>query len=1313
MLDRMGNPFIHNHSNWTRFTSGNDIGIKNNEYESRLISGGYGDSPFDLAEWERIYRWADGDRSSLPSRLQERFGQSDSTLAGSSIPREVTVRSRHLLTPKLASRSRQATEAAPLSFYHLINSVRRFKDASAPDLDPAVFRQLFPLEFARASSMNLNRPFGNGIDDNNNGEIDEPVEAVMDRPLQATDVENISYNNNLSIEFDHTQGATSFDDQLLDNASTGLQSRQLFARHLYCLAQLIVPDDYAFPNIEPEYWQTLLKNRSNTPEDFKRYLQVRSRILAQWAVNVVDFRDADSSMTRFPYDPDPLDKLNQEFEANSAVPGWNLRRWNANESAPVVWGLEQPELLLTESLAFHDLRIRRFTHNGKHRYDQFRIPEGSLFLELYCPRTTLQGANSGDLSQFPGVSSSLYEKIPMIGDVALNLSKLAPNGPNGQQPVWRVYISESIDKSALGKHQSPNQRMLNEPASATVSRFDLTYQLPNSNKRKGVIVTEAGKHSSGLVFDHSGLVRDSRQGPGDDNKAERLPEPDTAKARVVVFVPKTQPILEKMPGVEDPENQIFFNQSNVPLHLRGNQYLVVGPRQSTRLGSLTEAKQMPPLNRPSRHRIELPPGGWPGMFAENGTASGKQFRRAGQGQVVRGAVTMIAAMDRPPSTGVTKTWSTNDTIDYKIGLSVSMPPRSNFYKEPTNKINNSASAGFPNTFDGYYNFSGSTTDPASGEAPFDDGSVGSGPLEFWNKNSTSYADTPVKLQVEQFGQEPARPIVRPGTALDWCTAYLQRLADPNKPWDETHNPYITVDWIPIDLTVFSGEENDNELNPTSNELRLASRQKAGQLVNSKTLKFESSSQVGESFLSSLTQAPRKSDPVDSTLSSAMLKFTIAGDAGINNSNALENTPRPSLSTGIEFFGNNSFATLGFLNSSFVLAAESGIVGFTAPLGPYFGGPADPRQPPPTRSAYWSPANLFWANRAYANSMELGYVPLSSPGQIGQEFSASRPTGNANNIYAATFQNGPPATPSISAGTENPDAGYKFAHLLNFSQEMPEVLGPFSGTPNPKDLSLAKLFELVETPSPWVDVQSVQSPELGHQHAVLKPLRPPYNTLPREAEPGRINLNTIAEPNVLKGLYAQTLNYADRLTPTDSTGLWDKFELSRRGYPTAGLNQDYPTQFAGAFKPLSEAGMVPATRTNKLDELTRKNPTFATILRPESATANPPIPLFRSLPDLPPADLPPQPHVLHDWLPISRLQKLVTERSNVFAVYVTVGMFEFNEQNGDIGREFGMETGENKRLKAFYVIDRSIPVGYRIGQDHNVEKTIVTRRILAE
>ena len=51
--------------------------------------------------------------------------------------------------------------------------------------------------------------------------------------------------------------------------------------------------------------------------------------MAQWAVNVVDFRDADSSMTRFAYDTDPKD-------------GWT-------PNADVVWGLERPDLLINEA----------------------------------------------------------------------------------------------------------------------------------------------------------------------------------------------------------------------------------------------------------------------------------------------------------------------------------------------------------------------------------------------------------------------------------------------------------------------------------------------------------------------------------------------------------------------------------------------------------------------------------------------------------------------------------------------------------------------------------------------------------------------------------------------------------------------------------------------------------------------------------------------------------------------------------------------------------------------------------------------------
>ena len=45
-----------------------------------------------------------------------------------------------------------------------------------------------------------------------------------------------------------------------------------------------------------------------------------------------------------------------------------------------------------------------------------------------------------------------------------------------------------------------------------------------------------------------------------------------------------------------------------------------------------------------------------------------------------------------------------------------------------------------------------------------------------------------------------------GTYADYKTVFLQRLADPTSDYDALRNPYITVDWMPIDLTVFNGED---------------------------------------------------------------------------------------------------------------------------------------------------------------------------------------------------------------------------------------------------------------------------------------------------------------------------------------------------------------------------------------------------------------------------------------------------------------------------------------------------------------------------
>ena len=77
-----------------------------------------------------------------------------------------------------------------------------------------------------------------------------------------------------------------------------------------------------------------------------------------------------------------------------------------------------------------------------------------------------------------------------------------------------------------------------------------------------------------------------------------------------------------------------------------------------------------------------------------------------------------------------------------------------------------------------------------------------------------------------------------------------------------------------------------------------------------------------------------------------------------------------------------------------------------------------------------------------------------------------------------------------------------------------------------------------------------------------------------------------------------------------------------------------------------------------------------------------------------------------YLTANRLANVATNRSNVFAIWVTVGFFE----NGST-TEMGSDTGEVRRYRGFYIFDRSIPVGYQTGVDHNIEDAILLRRII--
>ena len=84
--------------------------------------------------------------------------------------------------------------------------------------------------------------------------------------------------------------------------------------------------------------------------------------------------------------------------------------------------------------------------------------------------------------------------------------------------------------------------------------------------------------------------------------------------------------------------------------------------------------------------------------------------------------------------------------------------------------------------------------------------------------------------------------------------------------------------------------------------------------------------------------------------------------------------------------------------------------------------------------------------------------------------------------------------------------------------------------------------------------------------------------------------------------------------------------------------------------------------------------------------------------------------------LRRTGGITTTRSSVFAVWITVGQFEVDEQGELVMQngaaiEIGALEGREERARGFYMIDRSIPVGVEPGRNHNVENTILIESIL--
>ncbi|MCU0963096.1 MAG: hypothetical protein MUF48_23640, partial [Pirellulaceae bacterium] len=356
-------------------------------------------------------------------------------------------------------------------------------------------------------------------------------------------------------------------------------------------------------------------------------------------------------------------------------------------------------------------------------------------------------------------------------------------------------------------------------------------------------------------------------------------------------------------------------------------------------------------------------------------------------------------------------------------------------------------------------------------------------------------------------------------------------------------------------------------------------------------------------------------------------------------------------------------TFGYLNESYGMGYSTStgyppITPFPAPLQSrpadfYKGAPfLDPDPTSPGANPFpW----LTWNNRPFVSQYELMLVPKSRSSRLPYE-------------YAIT----PPVDPTYAPG-----APARFGHLLNF----------FQTSDNETDLYFnPTLFTANPDPSTTF-------------------FRPPFNRISNYRDPGRINLNTIYDEGIWAGLLA------GHPGPT-----WERFISSRRGYdndttPDDDIfqpNDSFPSFFANPFRPVGAGRLVPPPLSgpNRLDRLEVET----TLLRSNAVgyDANPSVPWLANNSNEPYNSTDRNPYFQYQG--IDRLGNLVTTRSNVYAVWITVGFFEVepspdaNTPHGllahpdgfRLGKELGSDAGTAKRHRAFYLIDRTIPVAFEPG-----------------
>ncbi|MFC1759161.1 hypothetical protein ACFL2H_10415, partial [Planctomycetota bacterium] len=961
VADRHGQPFYFKIP--PVFTQSANIETVNDPYETNLVKRNAYDSIYSVAELEAVYRFYDLDSNKLDQRLAAAIGVADwgklFTTNSSSMSTSTAV-----VHPAARGDGLTLTQAfkQELASHALNSSIQ-----NADWLQQQVVAML-PPELRAGRKMDINRLFGDGLDGLTGltGIIDDPQEFDTngDGIVDASDTDTQFlwrdlFGTNVPGRFYHPIPQVTDAAGAASNIPipTYAPARQTYARQLYCLAMFLLRD-YEMPVSDPAMSQ--IDRR-----------KVKARKLAQWAINVVDFRDADSIMTPFEYDWDPISE------------GWNadgdLR--TTDPKTEVVWGVEQPELLITETVAFHDRGVRDLKTESANPgetaekvdvmpplvpdedLDQYKKPQGSLFLELMSPRSPNYQRND----KIHAYGRELYNASSI-----LDLGRFIP----GSAPVWRV---------AIVHHETPEESFEQREVGPLTDIDNLSFQVPETDIDR--IIWFANLAPTTAITPRPEIVY-----------YNMTPAPPVLiPGQIAVVGPRLKTSISSSSAGDDTKNQEILLDARVPHFIEGNQ-------------------------------IDFKPAFVSGEY------------RPG----VSGPLLIQCGRPWPRST-----YSADPK--WNVGVNVSEP-----YADPTNDAL-------------YY----PDPDPTPDEI---------------DENTFVYhsniRDTPLDTH------ENGDPFFN-GKLENYATALLQRLANPLMVWNPepgsaNHNPripvnpYITVDWAPIDLDVYNGEAiqtlNEGDGLPVPDPAaEIVSRERSGNQAAAGALDLGSNIWVNRSGNGDRTFKQNSS--------------TFAHREFLPNTN--------------DFFTMPLVHSLGYLNPAFGLNTHPGgnahyLRDVVVPAIPY--------------------PMLAWNNRPYVSAMEMLQVPASSAGRL--VFDYVGPDVNASDPYEVVTGDDPTSEAANKASFAAP-----YGHLLNFFQSLDdEDDGP----------NLSMLLDVLEVPSRFVGTENYLNP--AQSTAALftggslldDEFAAPFNRISAFRDPGKINLNTINSPYVLHALNSGAENYEDFL-----------------------------------------------------------------------------------------------------------------------------------------------------------------------------------------